>query len=527
MKKYLYQIKGLILLSILLFGVETLITSTLLYLPGRMIDAYVTKDNDISSLILMYIGLFSLYLISCYGSNRLADYRRIRFEKNIKKDFFAAVLHREYKDFKDYEVGEYISMQSNDITEMCQNYLSPFVSLFRSAIMIIIFGIYMLVLVDASITAVIIACSIITVFTPLITAERLAKSNHIYLERLGKYVTKTTAFFDAHAIFDCKTKKKLEEENDKELEDVYHKFMEFRRVNSLAYVINGGSVEFVSVVTFIMVAALLFGDHISVGMATTAFMYSTKFTEPIYELNVNIGSIKSVKKIQMKLTAILNKKPSTDREIIQACDIIQLSGVKKGFAKTQVLLPDMQLVKGHKYMIIGPNGIGKSVMLRLLMQHEVADGGTISYDGTAISHLDLDELVGYLPQNTLLFNTDYLNNVTLYGTYSGENLPLYESYFPEKIIAKIKDNPSLINLSGGEKQVVAIIRSLCMDKAVLLWDEPFSAMNSACIDYFMSQIHRIPQLIVIVAHNLNDHMDSFDQVYTVTAAEKELISQEA
>lgn len=525
MKKYLYQIKGIIFLSVFLFVVETFITSTLLYLPGKMIDSYALKSVDVYKLIFIYIALFSLYLFCCYISNRLADHRRIRFEKNIKKDFFESVLKRNFKDFKSYDVGEYISMQSNDISEMCQNYLSPVVSLFRSGIMILVFGASLLFIVDPSITLIILFCSVITVFSPLITSEKLAIKNHTYLEWMGKYVTKTTSFFEAYPIFDKKSKEKLTLENEKELDEVYIKCMEFRKINTLAYVINGGSVELVSVVTFIMVAYLLFSGKITVGIATTAFMYSTKFTEPIYELNLNIGKIKSVKKIQKKLMNILDYQTTSNKKVIGTINHIELENVSKKFKMNRVILPNMKLEKGKKYMIIGANGNGKSVMLKLLMNHYEPDSGTITYDGEKVYNLDLDKTIGYLPQNAFVFNTDYINNVTLYGAYSVQNLEQYESYFPKELIEKLKKQTSLVNLSGGEKQIVAIIRCMCMEKQLLLWDEPFSAMNNDCINYFMEHINLMPQLIVIVAHNLNDYCDVFSKVYEIES-EKEALKKE-
>ncbi len=55
----------------------------------------------------------------------MADYRRVKFEKAIKKDYFNAVIEKDYEDYNQLSSAEYISMQANDITELCQNYLSP------------------------------------------------------------------------------------------------------------------------------------------------------------------------------------------------------------------------------------------------------------------------------------------------------------------------------------------------------------------------------------------------------------------
>ena len=62
-------------------------------------------------------------------------------------------------------------------------------------------------------------------------------------------------------------------------------------------VLNGGSVEALSLIVFAMVAFLLSKGMITLGMGTIAFTYSTKFMDPMYELNTNIGTVISVSDI--------------------------------------------------------------------------------------------------------------------------------------------------------------------------------------------------------------------------------------
>lgn len=513
MQKYLSKIKRYIIISLICYSLETLVTSIILFLPGYLVDHYLEGVTTIRFLIACYVLLFSLYLLIAYSSNRISDYRRIKFEKYIKKDFFDSVIERNYQDYYQYDVGEYLSMQANDITEMCQNYLSPLLSVYRSIIMIIVFGISLVLFVNVSIALVIILCSVLAVFIPELTASKLSKRNGIYLKKIGRYTSSIKTYFEAHDILDKRSIKTIEAIHEEELDSILSDNMRFRKLNSFAMVLNGGAVEFVSVISFIIVAVLLHLGKITVGMTTAAFLYSTKFTDPICQLNVNIGKIKSVREIQDKLNSIIQAKSHSLLRCPTSIEKIEVQNVTKKFKQVQIEIPDMQFVYPNKYLIIGDNGAGKSVLFRMLMGFYKPDSGIIQYD--ELSEIDVSLLNTYVPQQPVIFEASYHDNVTLYGTYDDRRLLKYESYFPPELIERIKINITSKNLSGGEKQVIGLLRALCSEKPVLLLDEPFSAMNQATIEKFLSNINKINCMFIVIAHNVNEYSDWFEYVYTV------------
>lgn len=517
MKKYLYKIRGYIAFSLIFFVLETLVTSTMLLFPGYLIDNFKNNDKTIMFLIFLYFVLFIVYLLICYISNRLSDKRRIVFEGNIKKDFFNAVINKEYTQFQEFQISEYISMQGNDITEMCQNYLGPMISIYRSVIMIVVFGVSLIAFVDITIALVIIACSILVVNVPNITSNELAKRNHEYFKSVGQYTNKITNLFQSFTILDKQSKKAVMQEHEKEINDVLHKNMHFRKVNSIALVLNGGSVEFVNVAAFVLVAVSLLNGKITVGMALTVFMYSSKFMEPIHELNLSIGKIRSVEKIKEKLALVMSDGRQTNNIPIEQVVDIKTSNFYKKFDKVVIKLVDMKFKAKEKYLLVGDNGAGKSVLLKTLINFNVLDNGEIRINDYDIKDYHVGDLITYSPQNSFVFDANYHDNVTVFDTYNDLMLSTYEEYFPNAVIEKLKNSKSLINCSGGEKQVLCLLRCLCMDKPVLLLDEPFSAMNAATIDIFMQNLNKIDSLVLIIAHNLDNYYDYFSEVCYVTA----------
>ncbi len=516
MKSFLLHIRTYIIISLFLFLSEITATSIILLFPGLLIDSFINNKLSLINMIILYIVTFSIYLFITYISNRVADYRRIKFEKKIKQDFFESIMRKSFLKFYEYDLGEYISMQSNDITQMCQNYLSPLLAIFRSIIMIIIFGISLIIFTDTIIAMVIIAFSFFVVFVPKITEHSLSRKNEVYTRALGKYTSSVQKYFISHDILDKKGIEKINIVHREKLDNLMDKNMDFRKVNSLALVINGGVVEFISIVTFIVVGYLLYNSNITIGMATIAFTYSTKFMEPIFELNLNIGRVKSVKKIKEKLISIL-KTENKSYKTIKKLEKIYFNNLKITLNDNMLVYDELKLDFPKKYLITGENGSGKSVLAKLIMGFLVANEGKILYND--LNSINISEHISYVPQVPVIFEGSYIDNITIYGTYSYKNLELYESCFPSRVIKNIKSNENLENLSSGEKQIIAIIRAFCSEKEFIILDEALSVMNQITIEKFMETIFNLNKSIVIIAHNVDEYKDRFYKTYKVIRKE--------
>lgn len=508
MKKYIMKMRGILFCSVLLSLANAVINALMLLFPGWLIDGFSKGFPYIAKMLAAYLSLFLLYLLNAYLSNRAADYRRIRFERAIKKDFFDAVIQRDFQSFHKYDVAEYISMQTNDITEMCMNYMNPLFFVMDAIVMIIVFGISLVVYVNIYIAAIILLFSAIVVFIPRLTANKLAKCNGDYLNNVGQYTSTVKTLYESHAILDRKGRDTISQLHGRSLDNVMKSFNHFRRLNSFAMVLNGGSVELISLVVFAVVAILLCRENITIGMATIAFTYSTKFMEPIYQLNTEIGAILSVKKIQAKLLEIIgSSKP--DAEDAPEIRTISTTNLEKKYQNTAIHIPSVNLVYPKKYLVVGENGAGKSVFFRLLMGFEETNEGKVFYNGQEQT-TGIAESICYVPQVPILFQASYEDNVTVYRTYDSWKLSKYESLFPPSVMNHIKSCPDFMNLSGGEKQVIAILRALCSEKPIILLDEPFAAMNQVTINSFMAHMNEIDRMMVIIAHNIDEYASQFD-----------------
>lgn len=167
----------------------------------------------------------------------------------------------------------------------------------------------------------------------------------------------------------------------------------------------------------------------------------------------------------------------------------------------------------EKLLIIGPSGCGKTTLIRCLNGLNKIDSGNIFLNGVKISNIDdvvLKSKVGMVFQNYNLFpHLSVRENVSLAPKLlkmgnDKEIDDLVKRLLSEvNIINKIDSYPS--KLSGGEKQRVAIARTLATKPEVILLDEPTSALDPATINDFISLLNELSKTttIVVVSHEMD------------------------
>lgn len=167
----------------------------------------------------------------------------------------------------------------------------------------------------------------------------------------------------------------------------------------------------------------------------------------------------------------------------------------------------------EKLLIIGPSGCGKTTLIRCLNGLNKVNSGNIFLNGVKISNIDdvtLKSKVGMVFQNYNLFpHLTVRENVSLAPRLlkmgnEKEIDDLVKRLLSEvNIINKIDSYPS--KLSGGEKQRVAIARTLATKPEIILLDEPTSALDPATINDFISLLNELSKTttIVVVSHEMD------------------------
>ncbi len=224
-----------------------------------------------------------------------------------------------------------------------------------------------------------------------------------------------------------------------------------------------------------------------------------------------------------KMFAILARKPEiADRPgalpLAVGRGAIRFENVRFAYEPERQILKGLtfEVPAGHTVAVVGPSGAGKSTISRLLFRFYEVSGGRISIDGQDIRDVTQKSLrmaIGMVPQDTVLFNDTIRYNIR-YGRWEATDAEVEEAARLARIDEFIRMSPKGyetevgergLKLSGGEKQRVAIARTILKGPPILLLDEATSALDSHTEREIQDALERVSQnrTTLVIAHRLS------------------------
>ncbi|XP_063285369.1 ATP-binding cassette sub-family B member 6 [Pelobates fuscus] len=205
---------------------------------------------------------------------------------------------------------------------------------------------------------------------------------------------------------------------------------------------------------------------------------------------------------------------------------IEFENVHFSYVDGKEILRDVSftVMPGQTVALVGPSGSGKSTVIRLLFRFYDVKGGSIRVDGQDISTVlqaSLRAHIGVVPQDTVLFNDTIRNNIR-YGRVSASDREVEEAAIAADIhdrIVSFRDGYDTqvgergLKLSGGEKQRVAIARTILKGPQIVLLDEATSALDTETERNIQASLARVctNRTTVVVAHRLSTVINA-DQI---------------
>ena len=180
---------------------------------------------------------------------------------------------------------------------------------------------------------------------------------------------------------------------------------------------------------------------------------------------------------------------------------------------------------GKTVAVVGPSGSGKSTLARLLFRFYDVQQGAIRIDGHELRQLTQDSVrqaIGIVPQDTVLFNDTVYYNIA-YGNTQASRAQVEEAATSARIHEFISSTPlgydtmvgeRGLKLSGGEKQRVAIARTLLKNPSILIFDEATSALDSSNERAIQAELREAAQnkTTLVIAHRLSTVVDAHEIV---------------
>ena len=232
----------------------------------------------------------------------------------------------------------------------------------------------------------------------------------------------------------------------------------------------------------------------------------------------------------------------TPPEIVDAPDATPLA-VRTGIVRFEDVAfsydPDRAILKGVSFdipaggtlAVVGPSGAGKSTLARLMYRFYDVTGGRITIDGQDIRSVTQSSLraqIGIVPQDTVLFNDTIGYNIA-YGREGADQAAVeaaargaaihnFIASTPDQYATKVGERG--LKLSGGEKQRVAIARTLLKNPPILILDEATSALDSRTEAEIQTTLSAIAErrTTIVIAHRLSTIVDA-DEIVVLDAGQ--------
>jgi ATP-binding cassette, subfamily B, heavy metal transporter len=224
-----------------------------------------------------------------------------------------------------------------------------------------------------------------------------------------------------------------------------------------------------------------------------------------------------------KMFGVLNRNPEVKdipgaRPLVVTSGAIRFDDVRFAYDPQRPILKGLsfEVPAGKTVAVVGPSGAGKSTISRLLFRLYDVSGGQITIDGQdirAVTQASLRAAIGMVPQDTVLFNDTIRYNIR-YGRWDATDAEVEEAARMAQIDGFIRMSPKGyetevgergLKLSGGEKQRVAIARTVLKAPSILLLDEATSALDSHTEQEIQDALEKVSRnrTSLVIAHRLS------------------------
>lgn len=281
-------------------------------------------------------------------------------------------------------------------------------------------------------------------------------------------------------------------------------------------------------ILLIMAAGDVAAGHMTLGDFVMVNAFMIQLYLPLNFLGSVFREIKHCLTDMDRMFAILDvEREIADRDGARDLDTtdtrIRFQRVGFGYDANRPILDDVSfsVPAGHKVAVVGASGAGKSTLARLLFRFYDVDSGAVLIGGHDVREVTVDSLraaIGIVPQDTVLFN-DTLGNNIRYGRPQADDAAVRAAIVAANLDAFVDTLPAGLDtlvgerglkLSGGEKQRVAIARTLLKDPPILVLDEATSSLDSQAEQSIGRALARISRqrTTLVIAHRLSTVVDS-------------------
>ena len=527
--KYIFKYKLLFFARIVTISLAALSVIAFDFIMGFIVDIFANGETHkfvpiiLTSIALIIILFITEYIDGCVMSSYIKN--TVNY---LRTDIFSKIINKDIKDFALDNSGKYISILYNDlkiIEDSLLNNIFQVISSFISFTISIIF----LFSISPAIVIFISIFGTLGFVIPNALSKKLVVERNNFSNNLENITSVTKDLFSgfevikgfniAHKINPVFKNSSTAVESSK------------KKCSILESIIKGFSLSFSVTIylgVLILGGYLMNKGEISVGTAIIIIQLSTHIVGPVKTSISLINQIKSVSLIVDKIDEILcdSSEDIEDLSLERFEKSIEIKNLNFSYSDERQALNNINLTfeKNKKYAIVGESGSGKSTLTKLLMRYYKNYNGEILIDNKNLQKIlshDLYKNISMIQQNVFMFDDSIKENIKLYADYSDDEilevcgrsgLSNLISILPNGINSLVGENGN--KLSGGEKQRIAIARSLINDTKILILDESTSALDNETAYNLETSLLSINDLtLVVVTHKLiKNILLSYDEI---------------
>ena len=493
-----------------------------------IIDSGMSQNREaLTQAILIGAIVIFIYASLNFISLRLRNKLVRQIMSRYKNKVFKSILDRDYREFSKEKSGKFISILTENMKKIEQDYLLQYFNISKN-ISLMIFSLVAMFIGNWFLTLLVIIASIIPMMISGFIGQKSASLQNSSMIADQKYLAKVKDILAGFLViksFNVKEAIGKDYKNESEkLDEIYFIKGKF---DVLSNVISQLSGMIVFLVAFGGGMYLVFGGHTTIGSVTAIVQLVNFVVMPLNEIGMGMSKFREGQATldAFEVKDVIELQTGKMKEYFD--DVISFSNIDFSYPNTEEKIFNhlsLKIQKGEKIAIVGMSGSGKSTLLNLLLRFYDVTSGHISIDNQdiqAISAESLYNLMTIVQQDVYIFDDTLRANITLNQSFTDEEIKQavqqsgLESYVLENesgLQTLCGENGS--NLSGGQKQRVSIARALIRKTPILLLDEATSSLDNQVTTEIESSILDIQDLtVLVVTHKLNENiLKKYDRI---------------
>ena len=486
-----------------------------------IIDSGMSQNREaLTQAILIGAIVIFIYASLNFISLRLRNKLVRQIMSRYKNKVFKSILDRDYREFSKEKSGKFISILTENMKKIEQDYLHQYFNISKN-ISLMIFSLVAMFIGNWFLTLLVIIASIIPMMISGFIGQKSASLQNSSMIADQKYLAKVKDILAGFLViksFNVKEAIRQDYKNESEkLDEIYFIKGKF---DVLSNVISQLSGMIVFLVAFGGGMYLVFGGHTTIGSVTAIVQLVNFVVMPLNEIGMGMSKFREGQATlnSFEVKDVIELQTGKTKEYFD--DVISFSNVDFSYPNAEEKIFNhlsLQIKKGEKIAIVGMSGSGKSTLLNLLLRFYDVTSGYISIDNQdlqAISAESLYNLMTIVQQDVYIFDDTLKANITLSQSFNEDDIKKavqqsgLESYILENELGLqtlCGENGS--NLSGGERQRLSIARALIRKTPILLLDEATSSLDNKVTTEIENSILEIQDLtVLVVTHKLNKSM---------------------